>query len=225
MDKKTAEELSRKVANDYDQIVESFNKTRKADWKEFKIFLDFIKDGQMLADLGCGNGRFYNFIKKHRKVRYIGIDNSEKLLEKAKENFGKNNFKFGDMSKIPLEKESIDVACAIASFHHIPSKSLRKTVLKEISRILKSDGLLILSVWNLFQPKYKKFIWLARLKWLTSFGKFDIRDTFIPWSDSGIKRYYYAFKPKELRKLLNEKGFHPISEHIGRNIVIVCKKI
>ncbi len=224
MRQKTAEELQEKVKKDYDHIVEDFHRTRKSDWKEFKIFLKFIKEGQRLIDLGCGNGRFYDFIRKYKSVRYVGMDNNKKLLDKAGENFNRKLFVLGDMTKIPLEGNKFDVACAIASFHHIPSITLRKTALKEIHRMLKSEGILIMSVWNLFQPKYKKYIWRARIKGLFTFGKFDMRDTFIPWGKSDVKRYYYAFKPRELRKLLAKNGFYPISEHVGRNIVFICKK-
>lgn len=221
---KIAEEIMQKVVADYSNISEDFHKTRKADWKEFHIFLDFIKDGQYIGDLGCGNGRFYHFISKHRKVHYIGIDNNEKLLTKARENFGKKLFILGDLTKMPLKANTIDVACAIASFHHIPSTPLRKQALSEIYRILKPNGTLIISVWNLFQPKYKKYIWQARLRWLLSFGKYESRDTFIPWGDSGVKRYYHAFTPKELRKLLQNSNFKITSEHISRNIIFTCKK-
>lgn len=177
-----------------------------------------------MIDLGCGNGRFYGFIKKYKRVRYVGVDNNKKLLEKAGEKFNKKLFIPGDLTKIPVEKNKFDVACAIASFHHVPSLTLRKTALKEIYRILKPEGLLIISVWNLFQPKYKKYIWRARIKGLLTMGRYDMRDTFIPWGNTGIKRYYYAFKPRELRKLLAKNGFYPISEHVGRNIVFICKK-
>lgn len=225
MKEKTAKELQNKVIKDYDLIADDFHKTRKFDWKEFKLFLNFIKDRQRLVDLGCGNGRFYNFLRKHRSIRYVGVDNNEKLLEKAGEAFNKKIFLRGDMTKIPLENDKFDVACVIASFHHIPSNSLRKTALEEIRRILKPNGMLIMSVWNLFQSKYKKYTLRAKIKWLLSFGKFDIRDTFIPWGDSGVKRYYYAFKPKELRKLLTKNGFEIISEHTGRNIIFIAKAI
>lgn len=225
MNKETAKNLMKKVIKDYSDISEDFHKTRKIDWKEFNLYIDYIKDNTNIADLGCGNGRFYNFIKKqHKKAHYIGIDNNEKLLEKAKETFGEKLFKLGDLTDIPLETNSIDVACSIAAFHHIPSLEFKKKSLKEIHRIIKKDGILIISVWNLFQEKYKKYIWHSRLKWLLSFGKYDSRDTFIPWRKSGVKRYYHAFTMRELRKLLKTNGFEIISEHFGRNFTFICKK-
>ena len=112
MKAKTAQQLLDKVVEDYNKISSDFHKTRKTDWKEFHLFLDFIKDHQAIADLGCGNGRLYNFLRKHRQIRYTGVDNSQKLLDIAKENF-KSNFIKGDLIDIPLETNSKDIITAI----------------------------------------------------------------------------------------------------------------
>ncbi len=219
-----AKNLQEDVVKTYDEIADEFDRTRRADWSEFEDFLRFIKDGEKLVDLGCGNGRFLDFIRKHREVEYLGIDNNKKFVEIAKSKYGEDLFLEGDMTKIPLGDEFCDVLCAIASFHHVPSQKLRLLALKETVRVLKSGGTLILSVWNLFQPKYKKYVIRAYFKWLISFGKFDLRDTFIPWGKSGIDRYYYAFKVKELRKLAEKSGLKVLEEKVGRNIIIICKK-
>lgn len=224
MQEKIAKKLLEKVKNDYDEISSEFDQTRHHDWKEFKEFLTYIKDGDKLADLGCGNGRFYNFICDKKKIDYTGVDNSKKLLEKATKNHPKTRFVAGDLIDIPLKNNSIDVAVAIASFHHLPSKKLREKSLHEIHRILKKDGTFIITVWNLFQPKYKKYIWKSRIKALMTLGKYDMRDTLIPWGKSGVNRYYYAFKEKELRNLLEKNGFSVIESSIGNNILFICRK-
>lgn len=224
MQAKTAQKILKKVRRDYEEISDDFNQTRKSDWKEFNLFLDYIKNRDHLADLGCGNGRFYNFLKKHRKINYIGIDNSKALLKHARKELKEVKFVEGSLLELPLKNNSIDVAVAIASLHHIPSKKLRKKTLEEIFRVIKLNGLAIITVWNLFQAKYKKYIWKSRLRHILSLGKYDSRDTFIPWGKTGVKRYYYAFKAVELKKLLAQNNFKIIFEHIGNNITFVCKK-
>lgn len=224
MNGKTAQKLLEKVQHDYDEIAESFDQTRQNEWEEFEIFLPYIKDDQHLADLGCGNGRFYEFIKKHRRIRYIGYDTSEKLLEIGKKKHPDGFFMKKSLLDTCLENESMDIVSAIASLHHIPSKKLRAKAINEMHRILKKNGALLLTVWNLFQPKYKKYIWKGKLRHIFTGGKYDRRDTFIPWGKSGIKRYYYAFKPAELRKLLEENGFKILEEHTGNNITFICQK-
>ncbi len=228
MYKKTTTKLLQKVVGDYNNISENFHQTRKYPWEEFNKFLKYIKDEDILTDLGCGNGRFYDFIKQHKKINYIGIDNNKKLLKKAKLNTSKKTsakFIYGDLLKIPLKETSIDTAVSIASLHHIPSKKLKEKSIKEIKRILKDDGILIITVWNLFQKKYKKYIFQSYLRFFYTLGKYNFRDTFIPWGKTGTKRYYYAFKFKELKKLLEKNNFKILYSHIGNNFLFIAKNL
>ena len=113
---------------------------------------------------------------------------------------------------------------AIASIHHIPSQELQGKAIQEIHRILKPTGIAIITVWNLHQPKYKKYIWYSWIKWLLSLGAYDINDVFIPWGNSGINRYYHAFTKTELEKLIKKNGFEIIKYEITDNIIFICKK-
>ncbi len=218
----TAISLLKKVVKDYTEISEEFDKTRKNKWEEFDKFLKYIKDNNVVADVGCGNGRFYQFLKKHRKTKYIGIDNNKKLLEKTKK---EKNAKFikGDLLKIPLKKESVNTVLEIASLHHIPSAKLREKAIKEVSRVLKKNGIFIVSVWNLFQPKYIKYLKKAFIRAIITLGKYESRDTFIPWGKK-TERYYYAFKEDELQKLLKKNEFEILEKEKNNNIVFICRK-
>lgn len=224
MRQETAKKLLDKVKKDYNTISSEFDQTRGFDWGEFELFANYIKDGDKVADLGCGNGRFYKFLKEERNTNYVGIDNSEKLLEKAQVKNPDAKFITGDLTQIPLKDASMDVCAAIASLHHIPSTKLRTKAIKEIHRVLKKDGIFIVTVWNLFQKKYKKYIWKSRIKALLSLGRYDFRDTMIPWGKSEVKRYYYAFKENELRKLLEKNNFSVIEGSVNHNIVFICRK-
>lgn len=223
MKNKTAQKILNKVVRDYEKISKEFAVTRQKGWEEFDKFLDYIKENDQVVDIGCGNGRFCKYLSTKIKTNYIGIDNNQKLLEIANQ---ENDAKFilGDFLKIPLKDENTDVAVAIASLHHIPSNTLRKEALIEINRILKNDGYFIVSVWDLFQSKYKKYIWKARLKNILTLGKFDARDCLIPWGNKEVYRYYYAFKPKELKNLLKKAGFEILFEQKNKNIVFICQK-
>lgn len=227
MKEQTTKQLLAKVINDYDVIADEFSNTRQSSWKEFKIFLKYIKNGENIVDLGCGNGRFYDFLQKNHKIKYTGIDNSKNLLSLAKRKFQNDHnsqFLEGDLIETELKTNSADIVTAIASFHHLPGKITRKKSLQEVHRILKKNGIFMVSVWNLFQPKYKKYVWKARLKHILSLGKYDWRDTLIPWGKTGIKRYYYAFKQAELQKLLEENNFKVLEKIIDNNLVFICRK-
>ncbi|MFA6991719.1 MAG: methyltransferase domain-containing protein [Candidatus Gracilibacteria bacterium] len=225
MREKTAKKILKKVVEDYDNISEEFSQTRENYfWEDFEEIAPYLKDNALFADLGCGNGRLYKFINsKNNKITYIGIDNNKNFLKRATDKYHAN-FIYGDLIHLPLESNSVDIAAAIASIHHLPSKKLRKESLKEIHRILRNSGTFVITVWNLFKDRYKKYIWQSRLRKFYTFGKYDLRDTFIPWSKSGVKRHYYAFKPEELKRLLEESGFEIIKETANDNILFICKK-
>jgi len=224
MNTKFEQEIIEKVSQDYDKIAEEFDKTRQYSWKEFEKFKKYIKDNEKLADLGCGNGRLLDFLKKEGiHTKYTGIDNSKKLLEKARAQHRNEKFIKEEITKTSLHKNSQDTVTAIASIHHLPSKKTRQKALEEIARILKPEGYAIITNWNLYQKKYKKYIWKARIRSLYSFGRYSKQDTFIPWGKSGVKRYYYAFKKDELEELL-PKNLKIIEKSIGNNLVYICQK-
>ncbi|MFA6549999.1 MAG: class I SAM-dependent methyltransferase [Candidatus Gracilibacteria bacterium] len=218
MKDKTARELLEKVKLDYALISEDFAKTREDVWPEFERFKRYIKKTDAIADVGCGSGRLLKILGEN--VNYTGIDNNESLLAEAKKRFGDNKFILGDMLEIPLNSSSQNIVFSIAAMHHIPSKGLRKKAFREIHRILKPGGILIIMVWDLFQRKHI----LKILKSLFD-TKYDYKDIFIKWGNTGVKRYYHAFTPGEIKCLLNETGFGIIETTYTKNICIIARKI
>lgn len=209
-----------KVLETYEDIASEFSKTRNKAWPEFEKFKDYVEDHFKILDLGCGNGRLFEYLGE---IEYIGVDISEKLLKEAKKRFPKGKFIKGDQLKIPAKDEEFDIVFNIAAFHHIPSRKLRRKALDEMHRVLKKDGILILTVWNLFQKKYIKHIARSIVKSIFTLGKYDWNDTIIPWGKEKKDRYYHAFTERELRGLLKSK-FEVHELDIGNNIFVVCKK-
>lgn len=219
-----AKKVLKKVKADYNKIAPDFSRTRNRKWDEFDNFLPYIKNNQNLIDLGCGNGRFLDFLKEHRHLKYTGIDNSSELLTQAQKLHPSANFILGDMLAIPEPDNSSDIIACIAAFHHLPDKKTRLKALEEMHRTLKENGILIITVWNLFQERYQKHLKEALKKSILSLGFHHPRDTYIPWSDSGVNRYYYAFKPHELEKLLKQSHFKILKQYQDKNFTYICQK-
>ncbi|MBI2638439.1 methyltransferase domain-containing protein [Candidatus Peregrinibacteria bacterium] len=153
-----------------------------------------------LLDVGCGNGRLSHFLKKN-PIEYTGVDNNRTMLRIAKKKNPHAVFRFAEITKLPFPARSFGAAWCIAVLHHLPTKKLRLQALKEIKRILKPNGLLFITVWNLWQPKYRKYI------------DQKTQNAEIPWgTEKKILRYYYAFKQNELRDLLKSAGFKKIKK-------------
>jgi len=205
MRKKIINQIQEEVKSAYSAIAHEFSASRKVPWQEFNYFLAYIKRNAKVLDLGCGNGRLYEFLKP-KKIDYLGIDHNSHLLEKAKEQFPEARFQLDDMIDLKLPTEAFNNIFCIAAFHHVPSKSMRKQVANSMHSTLKPDGILILTVWNLFQFKYIKALLKASLSFVLHLGfKYSWNDLWIKWGNYPIKRYYHAFRPKELLHYFPEK--------------------
>lgn len=146
----------------YNAIAKHFSDTRSYVWDDLKPLSRFVKNGDEVLDVGCGNGRLIQlFFDTH--VSYTGVDQSEELIAIAKEKYPDKNFTVAGMELLPFADESFDAVYCIAAFHHLPTDELRLQSLKEMKRVLKPDGLIIIMNWNLAsawaQNKVKKKDW------------------------------------------------------------------
>ncbi|MCI8379428.1 MAG: methyltransferase domain-containing protein [Lachnospiraceae bacterium] len=105
-----------------------------------KGLLEFIpkNDEQSILDLGCGTGTLTAQLAD-LCGRIVGVDASQSMIEKAKEEFGNIEFKVCDALSLPFEKE-FDVVFSNAVFHWISSHD---ALLKNIYKVLKQRGLLV----------------------------------------------------------------------------------
>ena len=198
MDDKIANKILIDTVKDYNSICDKYSSVREKEWKEFDFLFDDIKKGEKVLDLGCGNGRFYKCLKL---ADYIGIDPSSKLIDICRKNYPEGKFEVAYGHKLPFDDDYFDKIYSIAVLHHIPSEKQRIEFLKEIQRVVKGDGQIILTVWNL-KDKAK--------------GE---KEVFLPWYGSE-KTFFYCFSLKELIQLVKDSGF----EIIKSGEVLVGKK-
>ena len=119
-----------------------------------------LKKGETVVDLGSGAG--FDVFLAARKVgksgKVIGVDMSNDMLLKAiinAENNGFDNveFKKGDIENLPINDSSADVVISNCVINLAPNK---EKVFKEIYRILKPNGRLMVSDTVLLKPLPKE---------------------------------------------------------------------
>ncbi|MGI8951384.1 MAG: arsenite methyltransferase [Chitinophagaceae bacterium] len=100
-----------------------------------------IKKGDIVIDLGSGAGNdcFIARAKTGENGKIIGIDFTEAMIIKARENAEKLNynnveFRLGDIEKIPVNSNTADVIVSNCVLNLVPDKH---AAFKEIFRVLK----------------------------------------------------------------------------------------
>lgn len=227
---KSAAQLEQEnVHNVYNEIGNHFSETRHSPWPKIADFLKELPLGSILADIGCGNGKY---LRVNDSIFKIGADRSDVLLKVCKDR-GFNIFQ-SDCLAVPLRNESIDACISIAVIHHLASKERRLKALEEMSRILIPGGKALIYVWAKNQEANNKMSTyllqnkqnnqneeqtenneivdnLSALPVHTNRTQFKHKDILVPWKlktkkieDKTFLRFYHVFDENELETLCSE---------------------
>lgn len=235
MFKHVSDHIRQRVKDAYAAIADQYDGTHQTAWRGFEDLSHYVKRGAEVLDIGCGNGWLFGFFKD-KSIHYLGIDNSSAMLELARSHFPEARFQLGDMIDLNVPPNSIDVVFSLATLHHISGKNLRQKSIGEIHHALRDNGILVLTVWNLFQWKFLAQWAVSILSFIFHLGlKYAWNDLWIPWRNVGPKRYLHAFLPNELLSYFN-KGHWSIEEiyfmrkgsrvkfNQSKNLILVARK-
>jgi ubiquinone/menaquinone biosynthesis C-methylase UbiE len=97
-----------------------------------------------VLDIACGEGYGSAYLAT-QAISVVGVDISTEAIDHARNQYNhvqNLNFQIGSCDEIPQEDSSIDV---VISFETIEHHNKHEEMMLEVKRVLKSDGILILS--------------------------------------------------------------------------------
>ncbi|XP_015434660.1 PREDICTED: alkylated DNA repair protein alkB homolog 8, partial [Dufourea novaeangliae] len=233
IDDKTAMGIENSYVHEvYENISSHFDETRHKQWPNVSKFLQSLNPGDILLDVGCGNGKY---LYEEKLIFKVGCDRSHNLIKICHSK--KSEVFLSDCLYLPYKDNSIDAAISIAVIHHLSTHERRKQAISELARLLRPNGKCLIYVWAKEQEKnstktaYLKYNMSKNdhqtscIQKLTEYGvtlpvhenrtKFMSTDMLVPWKRKGggdFLRYYHVFKEGELSQLCSEVPVFTIKE-------------
>jgi demethylmenaquinone methyltransferase/2-methoxy-6-polyprenyl-1,4-benzoquinol methylase len=187
-----------KIAHVYDPLVRFISSFFGGEESLRRLTIDKmdLKHGQKVLDVCCGTGTLCAMIAEEIRSdgEVVGVDLSENMLKKA-ENNRKDNMRFcyANAEEIPYADGYFDRASVTFGLHEMPH-SVRMNVLREMRRVLKPGGKII--VLDYAYPKRTLAVLLFKV-WMLVEGE-TARD----------------FIRRDLSSMIRDAGFDVIEQNV-----------
>ncbi|MCS7220911.1 MAG: class I SAM-dependent methyltransferase [Anaerolineae bacterium] len=166
-------------------------------WKRCRWVLRYKRSGKLL-DLGCGTGQFLAEMGRYPGWKLAGVEPNTEAADFARQALGLD-VHLGDLFSAEFPDRCFDVVTMWDVLEHLYDPV---AVLKEIGRVLKPDGVLILRTPSLDS-------WDARV-----FGRY--------WAGLDSPRHLAIYSRRTVKKLLAHAGFVVRELKTGSGSYFVC---
>jgi ubiquinone/menaquinone biosynthesis C-methylase UbiE len=162
---KSEEEWRKDVGDNYTLEAQTYDERRSVHLNARFFFevsygvlnelLGDVPTGAVHMDMPVGTGRFLFYLRDHGRTHdMLGVDISQGMLkvcsDRAKERGERLPVMFGDAFRICLADNSVDVLSSLRFFHLFPVEYW-PAILKEMFRVLKPGGVLLVDLRNIFR--------------------------------------------------------------------------
>lgn len=188
----------------------------------FKKYVDYKNNKLKVLDFGCGDGKYFPFFKQYFQENNIfGAEISDIRVKRCKDEGWKNVQRIDPLKKLPFEDNFFDLINFDQVIEHIKPKETH-FYLSEIKRILKPEGIMILTT-----PNYP-------IKRMYDILNVVIKRDFKKVKDDPTHVSFYNFKKlREVLKIFSRVTLFPTGGFIYKKIPIdffsnkiigICKK-
>lgn len=118
-----------------------------------KLIPKYLKDTDIFLEIGCGDMSTVNYLPKNYWYNAIDISLHKYFIRKTFRKHPLSNICLASAHKIPLADNSVSFLVISEVLYEIPDIEL---AMREISRIMRKDGVAVISISNSYCYKYKK---------------------------------------------------------------------
>lgn len=114
-------------------------------YHRYLISNKFIEDSIVL-DIASGEG-YGSYLLSEKAKKVVSVDLDISTIQLAKQKYKKDNLEFhtGDINQLSFDNDTFDVVICLETIEHVPHPD---KALHELTRVLKPDGILIISTPN-----------------------------------------------------------------------------
>ncbi len=134
----------------YDMLVSLLSLGQEKKFRQATLDLARIQPGDQILEVGCGTGTLTLAarLKAGAQSLVAGIDIAPDMIETARRKATKAGldvqFQLGRIEEIPYPDGQFDLVLSSLMMHHIPGDAAKQQGLKEIFRVLKPGGRLLI---------------------------------------------------------------------------------
>ena len=196
-------------------------------WQRYIAAKKIVK-GKVVIDIACGEGYGSDLMAKDAAMVY-GIDISEETINHASSKYKRDNLNFMccSMENLNIQDKSVDIIVSFEAIEHVDIE-IQKAFLIETKRVLKDDGILIVSSPN--KAIATDFAWKV---WKYK-NEFHVKEFYIEEFHIFLKNYFsnikFFYQRNEVALIMNSKKANSVELVLSKdknydnaqNIIAVC---